>query len=78
MSVGCLLLLRFVLWYLLGFLIWLIWSIFTGGQIFKINIRYIESVIKIHVDLAIDECDFRIYCGVLETQNRRSRENSVV
>ena len=35
-----------------------------------------ESAIKIHV--AIDECDFRIYCGVLEIQNRRSRENSVV
>ena len=38
-----------------------------------------ESAIKIHV--AIDECDFRIYCGVLEIQtviqNRRSRENTV-
>jgi hypothetical protein len=24
----------------------------------------VESAIKIHV--AVDECDFRIYCGVLE------------
>ena len=27
----------------------------------------VESAIKIHV--AVDECDFRIYCGVLEIQN---------
>ena len=29
----------------------------------------VESAIKIHV--AVDECDFRIYCGVLEFQNKR-------
>ena len=36
----------------------------------------VESAIKIHV--AVDECDFRIYCGVhvLEIQNRKSRENT--
>ena len=32
-------------------------------------------------NVAVDECDFRIYCGVLEIQtviqNRRSRENTV-
>ena len=43
----------------------------------------VESAIKIHVacvHVAVDECDFRIYCGVLvlEIQNRRSRENIVV
>ena len=31
----------------------------------------VESAIKIHV--AVDECDFRIYCGVLEIQNTTRR-----
>ena len=35
----------------------------------KLGCYAAESVIKIHV--AVDECDFRIYCGVLEIQNRK-------
>jgi hypothetical protein len=47
----------------------------------KVDCSWQSKAIKIHV--AVDECDFRIYCGVLDIQNRRtwrsrSRENTAL